>query len=93
MVVEGVTAVLVTALALAALIALCLGLLGIAGAVQWTRCQRCGRLVATPTSTRPSACPYCRHERLLHPLHTFRHPHDASRLEAGAMASRTSPRS
>jgi DNA-directed RNA polymerase subunit RPC12/RpoP len=81
-VVEDVIAALVTALGLATLIALYLGLLGIAGALQWTRCERCGHLVVTATSTALSACAYCSHERLLHPLHTIRHPHDPSQFQA-----------
>lgn len=74
------TAALATALALATLIALYLGLLGLTGALHWTRCERCGHLLVSATSTARNDCRYCRHDRLLHPLHTIRHPHDPARL-------------
>ena len=79
MVVEGVTAALVAALAVATLIAVYLGLLGTLGALHWFRCKRCGHLVVVGTGTEPSACTYCRHDRLLHPLHALRHPNDPAR--------------
>jgi DNA-directed RNA polymerase subunit RPC12/RpoP len=75
-VVEAVTMALVIALAVATLIAAYIGLLGISGALRLARCDRCGHLVVTATGAPPGACAYCRHDRLMHPLHAIYHPHN-----------------
>src|SRR6185437_5347360 len=43
------------------------------GAVRLARCERCGRLAVTSPHASLKRCHSCRHERLLHPLHSLHH--------------------
>ncbi len=65
--IEVVGTVLIVALmAVTAWMAI-VGLMGIGGvALRLERCPTCGHLIPTP-STAVADCPYCRHQRLLHP--------------------------
>jgi hypothetical protein len=70
---EAVTAVLVIVLALSTLAVAYIGVLGLIGAVRLARCEGCHKLVVLKAAGSPGPCPFCRHERLLHPFHGMRH--------------------
>lgn len=75
MVVEVVTAVLVVVLGLATLVVAYIGVLGLTGALNLARCERCNKLLVIRTDAAPGTCTYCRHDRLLHPMHAVRQEH------------------
>jgi hypothetical protein len=64
-VLEVVAGVVLFAVAVAATWMGIFGLLGAIGCVRLRRCRACGHL--TPASSKSvTACPYCRHARLMH---------------------------
>lgn len=67
------TSVLVAVLATATLVAFAVGVLGAFGMLQLNRCTGCGHLTLDRGDS--SACPYCRHPYLAHPIAHLRHPH------------------
>lgn len=46
------------------------GLMGALGAVRLARCGRCRHLAVGPPHSALTSCPYCRHDHLMHPVHT-----------------------
>jgi hypothetical protein len=76
MVVEVVTGVLVSLLAIASVVAGAVGILCLMGAARLTRCQACGHLGLAAAHGPLRSCLQCRHERLFHPVlahHAGRH--------------------
>lgn len=67
-----VTAALVAILAAASLVALALGVLGAFGVLHLARCTKCGHLAVGENPS--SACPYCRHPNLAHPIAAIHRP-------------------
>ncbi len=51
-----------------------LGMMALTGAVWLVRCNRCDHLTVVHARATANTCLFCRHERVLHPLHT-RHVH------------------
>ncbi len=78
---EVVAGVLLFALAVATTVGLYIGLLGVLGAIRLDRCDRCGHLGVVSRAEHATTCPYCRHERLLHPIYTLHHAHEEGQLE------------
>lgn len=73
-VVEIIGGLLVVSLAVAMAFAGFVGLLGILGAVRLARCENCGHLGVGASGERPP-CVYCRHVRVLHPVHEWQLVH------------------
>lgn len=74
MIVYAAIVILAGPLAVVTLAAMVLGLLGAGELVKLVRCTCCAHLVVLARGAASPACPYCRHERLAHPLATLRHP-------------------
>lgn len=69
-----VVSLLVLVLVVATCVAFTVGLLGEFGVVRLTRCPECAHVLMASRGNEQPACPYCRHDRLAHPLRTMRHP-------------------
>jgi len=63
--------VLTAALFVVAAIALYIGGMGVTGAIQLARCTNCGHTTVVAPHEGAGSCPFCRHERILHPVHTL----------------------
>jgi hypothetical protein len=78
---EVVTSILLAGLAVVAVFGLVAGALGLVGVVRFTRCGRCGRVSAISTARPFSACVWCDHTYLAHPLASL-HQWEENRLHA-----------
>ena len=70
-VVDVLTAALVLVLGIVTMMAIYIGIMGMLGVTRLTRCDTCGHLGVTPADEPLLTCTYCRHERLLHPVHAM----------------------
>lgn len=76
MVVLSVTLVVVTALFLGVVVRmLVLGVMGVIGALRDEQCPDCGRRMRVAVNHPVPRCLTCRHEGLLHPMHTLHGHH------------------
>jgi hypothetical protein len=76
-VLEVFGAAVFVALAVVTTAMLMAGALGMLGVVKVVRCPRCAELRLELTARGAKMCFSCRHEMVLHPIHTVFHPIDA----------------
>jgi hypothetical protein len=77
---EGLTVVLIVALALATTVAIYLGLLNWMGAFHVVRCATCHHLTFASANIAQESCAHCRHPVLMHPIYAANHRHDLAEV-------------